>query len=259
MKPLLFLPVFLLAACGPLTPVPLTPFPPTPASSLVLSIHEVKFLTDSDSLQFTLPDGKSYGRERMGSGQAFAVNRTDSAPWGLWAMLGNERLVAGENYNQDGSAGWIALTRNGQEIYRLDIGPGSPVTALRGLWVYDGHWVLEVAQVTQHRQGNAINLEVLGQIVQDGVLLNRKLGYDEAFGFQTIATRPFYFFKRSGRVTAWYDGQEIPLDVESVSHYGCCSAAQYNPLVLTNMVAFFGKRGQTWYLVQLGTPGAFIP
>jgi hypothetical protein len=272
--------IFLLGACGTATSTPATtaastltpqptfttvpsttptPYPVTHIAGLVMAIHEIKIQPGLDSLQFTTLDGKTYGRAQMGSGNEFKFNWAETILPNIWVKLGNDKLDAAESYNDDYSRGWVSLTKNGQEIYKIGIGPANPTSALRGLWVYDTHWVLEVAQATQQKGADVISNYVVGQIVEDGVLLNEKYGYEEAFGFQTINGRPFYFFERHGKIDAWYDGQEIPLGFNSISHYGCCSASELNPLMFTNMVAFLGLRGDTRYLVQIGEQGTFNP
>lgn len=133
-----------------------------------------------------------------------------------------------------------------EEIYTMPLGWTGPVPSLRGLWVYDGHWVVEAAKADP-----AYDMP-LGQIILDGELLNEKFNYDEAFEFQTMAGRPFYFFKRHGKIGAVYDGQEIPLDYDVLPHYYCCSGAAFNPLAACNMVSFFAQRQGRWYYVEIG-------
>ena len=65
--------------------------------------------------------------------------------------LDGAHLVACQEFNQDGTKGWVKLTRNGSEIYSIDTGPGSPVTNLQGLWVYNQRWVLETAYHLSNR------------------------------------------------------------------------------------------------------------
>jgi hypothetical protein len=173
----------------------------------------------------------------------------------MCAMLGTDQLVAFENYNQTGSEGWVTLTRAGKEIYKISIGQGSPINGLRGVWVYDNHWALETANVTERTEGNTIYSDAVGQVAVDGVLLNDQLGYEEAFGFQTIHGKPFYFFKRDGKINASYDGVEIQLGYDEIPHYGCCSAATLNPSMFQNMVAFFARKGEAWYYAEIGVFG----
>jgi hypothetical protein len=175
-------------------------------------------------------------------------------PMGRCATLGTDKLVAYEEYNNLGY-GHVFVTRNGEEIYKISVGHGSPINGLRELWVYDNHWAVETANVTERQEGNTIYSDAIGQVTVDGVLLNDQFGYEEAFGFQTIHGKPFYFFKRDGKINASYNGVEISLGYDEIPHYGCCSAATLNPSMFQNMVAFFAREGEMWYYAEIGVFG----
>jgi len=170
----------------------------------------------------------------------------------MCANLGKHQLIAQEIYTNDGSSGLVILRQDGKEIYQIAIGPGSPIEALRGLWVYDDHWVLETAKITETQQGNSVTDNAVGRVSVDGQLLNDSRGYEEAFGFQTLNGRPFYFFKKQAKIGASYDGVEIPLDYDQVPHYGCCSASELNPHRYQDMVDFLAFRDGNWYYVEIG-------
>ncbi len=173
--------------------------------------------------------------------------------FGLCASQGEDKLVAWEEYGSGiFASGNVTLTRNGSPIYKIPIGDSSPISALRGLWTYDGHWALETAYIQNHQLGNEIDSQATGQISVDGQLINKQLGYQEAFGFQTMHGNPFYFFKQKGKIGLSYDGVEIATGYDEVPHYGCCSAATLNPGVYENMVAFFARKGSTWYYIEAG-------
>jgi hypothetical protein len=140
----------------------------------------------------------------------------------------------------------LLVLRDGIEVYRQDLGISGPVALLRGLWAYDGHWVVEAAA------GEPMGGMPIGDIIGDGGSLNAANGYEESFGFQTIAGRPFYFFQRDGRVGSVYDGQEIALDYEMVHHYYCCSGGAFNPIAAADMVSFFAQRDGHWYYGEIG-------
>ena len=176
----------------------------------------------------------------------------DDKHFSMRVELSGDTLIAAEEYNQTGSDGWVAVKRSGGEIYRIDIGPGSPINALRGLWAYDDHWVLETAYITPRREGNAVYHAGVGRISQDGELLNTYYAYDEMFGFQLMAGRPFYFFRQDGMIGFSYDGQVVQAGYDEIPHYGCCSAGAFNPLMAANMVAFFAQRNGVWYYVEIG-------
>jgi predicted small lipoprotein YifL len=286
-KLILLLILLSLAACGPLTPVPSpteAALPPSPTSAptilpsatarsvtatprpfatwtsegktstaaagLVILTWELPAPPELDPLKFITKDLTSHKTQEMGQGEPFVYNWIDTPTMGMAATLGEKKLIATENYNQDGTQGWVAVSDGQQEIYRIETGKGSPIPALRGIWIYDDHWVLEANFYTDDNPFN-------GHIIQDGILLNDEYGYEAAFGFQTIAGKPFYLFKRNGKIDAWYAGQEIPLGFDEIPHYGCCSSGELNPRQWTTMIAFFGIRGKTWHFVQIGTPDNF--
>lgn len=148
----------------------------------------------------------------------------------------------------------IKVARNGQIMDTIQGGDVTPIDTLRGLWVFDDkHWVLEIAHVTSIiAPDNGRSLDAVGQIFQDGVFVNERNNYQAAFGFQTMNGRPFYFFKRDGRMGIVYDGQEMLLGYTEIPHYGCCSAAEKNPKNYVNGVTFLAQRDGTWYYVGIG-------
>jgi len=148
--------------------------------------------------------------------------------------------------------GKVIVTSNQKQIYSIKVGDSSPIDSLRGLWAYDGHWALETAYVKNHQHGNEIDSQATGQVSINGKLINEQLGYQEAFGFQILHGKPFYFFKKADKIGITYAGVEMPLGYDEVLHYGCCSAASLNPQVYENMVAFFARKGSTWYYIEAG-------
>jgi hypothetical protein len=62
----------------------------------------------------------------------------------------------------------------------------------------------------------------------------------------------FYLFKKNDRLGVSFAGQSLPLNYDQIPHYGCCSSAALNPVQARNMVAFFARRGTTWYYVEMG-------
>jgi len=110
-------------------------------------------------------------------------------------LLGGDTLTAATVGTNTGKVS-LQVSRNGTAIYTVQLGDSSPIASLRGLWAYDNHWVLEVAHATQKISlSNVIDYNVWGEVVQDGVSLNKQHGYQEAFGFQLMRSKPFYFFK----------------------------------------------------------------
>lgn len=230
------------------TAIPPTMLPTQTAAGLMIVTRKVWGAPELDPLKFRTWQGESFTAPTMGKGDEFTFHWLNDV-LGMELDVGSDKYIGEEIYNNDG-IGQVLLTRDGQEIYKIDAGHASPVSALRGIWAYDTHWVLETNYYTDDTPFN-------GKITQDGVSLNDANGYEEAFNFQTINGRPFYFFQKDGLINASYDGQLISLDYEKIPHYACCSGGETNPRIWKNMVAFFGVRGKEWYFFQIGTPDSF--
>jgi hypothetical protein len=165
----------------------------------------------------------------------------------LWVMQGADKLEAA--YEHSGSDVTAAVKRNGKLIFSVPNESPGVTSPFRVLAVYDDHWVLELAQRVENLDSSVY---FSGRVFVDGDSLNEKSGYDESFGFQTIAGRPFYFYKRTGYIGIVADGQDVPLGYDEVPHYGCCSAGALNPRIAPTMIAFFARRGNGWYYVEIG-------
>jgi hypothetical protein len=138
----------------------------------------------------------------------------------------------------------VKLYRGDEEIFTADAGLPSPAVPLQALWTYDGHWALELLFSDADTWA--------GQLYVDGEPVNASKGYDEAFGFQLLDGKPFYFYVRDGSVGISYDGEEADLGYDEVIHYRCCAESTLNPVQAVNMVAFFASRDGTWNYVEIG-------
>ncbi len=180
--------------------------------------------------------------------------------FGLWTPWQGQRL---EVVTKTNSANQVtAEVRLGERvIYTLSLGqPGAP-SQVQGVWAQGDTWVAEVVHLTCHSvrtgESQSVACQPQGLIIQNGEVLNERYGYEEAFGFQWLNGKPFYFFQKSGWIGIRYHDQEIPLRYDEIPHYRCCSAAELNPLHAAQMVAFFARRSEQWYYVEAGlfTPG----
>ena len=234
---------FFLAACGNLTPT-ISP------SELSIEAYALSEPPQEEWTQLPFVD-TTEGDPRLKHEDERSQSFPDASciqedQYGFCAMLGSDQLFAREDWSEPAS-GLVLVTRNGEEIYRIPIGEASPVPTLRGLWVYDNHWVIETVFVNTASSSWAV-----GQITMDGELLNDQYGYEEAFGLQTIKGKPFYFIKKDGKINANYDGVEITLGYDEIPHYNCCMASSLNPMIAQIMVAFFAREGSNWYYVEMG-------
>lgn len=232
----------LLAACGPSSRLVLP-------AGFSLEEHALRAAPILDPLVVDPAVGSMYAipaHHAAERAQQFADNASMvGGHFSFLATLGSDTLTATENYDSTGGHGWVTLARNATEIYRIDTGMASPITSLRGLWTYDGHWVLETVDIGTE--------QAVGKLSQDGLVLNQRYGYDEIFDFQLLGGRPFYFFKRDGKIGLSYDAHEISTGYDEFPHYECCSPAVLNPHHAQAMVSFFARRGQTWYYVEAGS------
>lgn len=135
------------------------------------------------------------------------------------------------------------IQRNGQTIYTVTPDGQFVEPPVKSLWSWDGHWVLEV----------------MGDVIIDGKSTKAAAGYDEIFGWQLIAGKPFFFFNTVDFVTQKsyfglsYDGQEIaPYRYEEIAHGQCCEPSMFNPSGNAVMVWFYAQRGGLWYYVEAG-------
>jgi len=138
----------------------------------------------------------------------------------------------------------VSLLQGDTLIFSAPAGFPSPAPALQGLWTFDGHWALELVMATPD--------EWLGQVYQDGALLNDTLGTTEVFGFQLLGGKPFFFYTKGGEIGVSYDGQMTGLGFDRIPHYECCSESTLNPVHAKNMVAFFAVQGSLWRYVEIG-------
>jgi hypothetical protein len=138
----------------------------------------------------------------------------------------------------------VDVMREDQVIFSLDAGLPSPALPLQSFWTQGEHWFLEILLADEDIWN--------GQIYWDGNLINDLKDYQEAFGFQLLADKPFFFFQKHEKMGYSYDGQEYSLPYSQILHYGCCSASTLNPIPAENMVAFYALAGDQWFYVELG-------
>jgi hypothetical protein len=135
----------------------------------------------------------------------------------------------------DYERGQAQVMQGGQQIY----GFASVYLVdmpVKGLWSWDGHWLLEVD----------------GFLIQDGEVLNERLGYEDIFGWQLLNGKPFYYFRKGPRVGISYDESILSVYYDEVIHYRCCEASMFNHDGNQDMVWFYGLREGAWYYVEMG-------
>jgi len=216
---------------------------------LVIENFELTGKPNPETLQFNSVDGQEFAFADFEISMPFPSNQMEGTPLRFTVSLNGNNFIASQDIQPCEFQGCINVTRNGEEIFRTNAGEISPIEPLRGLWTYDNHWVLETNLFLADKPFN-------GQIFVDGESLNQQNGYQESFNFQTINGRPFYFFRRDGKVDAWFNGQEIYLGYDDVPHYLCCSDSGFNPKARQGAVLFFGIKGDKWYFVRITQPSS---
>lgn len=123
----------------------------------------------------------------------------------------------------------------------------------RALEATETDWFVEVAHHVSINYGMNNSLCLLGDVVQNGESLSTRYGYREAFGFQLLDEKPFYFFNQDGQIGFSYDGKASWLGFDEIpkyqDEYG--TVGPRTPMHWENAVAFFGRRGDNWYFVEI--------
>jgi hypothetical protein len=154
---------------------------------------------------------------------------------------GSDRISLAYEYERipraTGSPALLQVLKNDQVIETFSVSGANPASGpARGLWSWENHWILELP----------------GLVLQDGAILNDRLGYPEMFTWRLLKDRPFYFYRKDGLVHAVYDDQVLPDPYDEV-----LSDPQWTKKILVQMhtyesgLVFFARRGPTWYYVVL--------
>lgn len=150
----------------------------------------------------------------------------------------------------------VKLLSKGKVIYSEVLGDNSPVDAIRGLWEYQGQWVLEVARCKNTAynkgKGTSIRTDCQSDVIIDGKSISQQHGYREAFNFQLLSGKPFYFFEKDHQIGVSYEGEDTLLGYAEIPHHNCCEPSRLNPKSFQNMVSFYARRDNNWYYVEIG-------
>lgn len=110
-----------------------------------------------------------------------------------------------------------------------------PMYSTKEFVSWNGHWVWAARDF----------------LIQDGEILNERLGFQEIFQWKLIDDKPAYLFRKDGRVGFSYDGKIIPLEYQEVARYMCCGYSVNNPSLSDDSAHFFAERNGIWYYVVL--------
>jgi hypothetical protein len=131
----------------------------------------------------------------------------------------------------------LNVARNEEVIDTWSVSGSTPDGGpARGLWAWEGHWLLELP----------------GLLIEDGQILNDRLGYTEMFTWRLIDDQPFYFYRQDGQVHVSYAGQTLDLRYDEVIHQPLGGSAILLRLkAYENGLFFYARRGAVWYYVTI--------
>jgi hypothetical protein len=165
------------------------------------------------------------------------VQRGTVRPWDPGPEVLTPPVYYGSELITAYQKGWEEIqVRQGKEVLHTVHVQPHPDNPVRGLWAWNGKWVLEAD----------------GQVIIDGQNLGQDLGYDEVFGWALLRGAPFYFFSRDGQIRLSYAGETLPYIYEDVVHNRCCEPAAFNAGHNDDMVWFHALRDGTWHYVEAG-------
>ena len=140
--------------------------------------------------------------------------------------------------NHGGRSSQVLVKLDGETVYTylssLGNARGEAINVTLGSW--QNHWVLEID----------------GTLVENGELLNPKIGYGEIFGWRLLDGKPFFFFEKGGKFSLSYAGQELPVKYDEVIHGWCCLGGELNLHGNEHMAWFYARRDGMWYYVEIG-------
>lgn len=156
------------------------------------------------------------------------------------AFMGDDHIYL--QYDQDYlvGAGYslrLQVFRNDDLIFTYTVLPPNPASGpVRGLYTYQNHWYLEVADV----------------LIRDGVILNDESRISEMFTFHFLNEKPFHFYRQTENIHIAYAGNTLPIRYQSVIHEPmCCSGGMTNMTLAYNALGFYALRDGSWYYVLI--------
>jgi hypothetical protein len=132
----------------------------------------------------------------------------------------------------------VIVKQDGQPIFTYSLASSPVEEVVKTLGEWNGSWVLEVN----------------GTLIVDGAIYNLKdFQTDELFNWMMLDGKPFFFFRRNGKTSAWYDGKELPVQYDEIIHGRCCEPAAFNVITSPEALWFYASRDGIWYIAELGT------
>ena len=173
------------------------------------------------------------------------IETTDFSPFysslgdvSAYAFLGDDLIELAYDQNYLAGAGYslgLQVLRNGELIFTYTVLPPNPASGpVRGLYVYENHWYLEVADV----------------LIWDGVVLNDEANASEIFTFHFLNGNPFYFYRQEKDIHISYNEETLPITYQRIIHEPmCCSGGMVNMTLAQDALGFYALRDGNWYYV----------
>jgi hypothetical protein len=129
----------------------------------------------------------------------------------------------------------VEIRRSNRQVlftFRTYFGTGLAVNSFQA---WNNHWILTAGDF----------------VIQDGEILNQKLGFQEIFAWRLIENKPLYLFRKGARLGLSYNSKFLLLPYEDIARGLCCGLGVNNPGVMGHFMHFFGKREGVWYYVMV--------
>lgn len=228
----------------------------------ILDLSGAGLTVDAFELQDgSWPDEEHHQSRPTGSLPGWVMKRHETERKDIIPYQINSPLFEGKELSTKTSIDYtnaiVEVTLGDEVVLRVPVGDLTHWAAMgpvMGVWVSGEHWYMEMyhVEVEYETDGNIFRGTTLGEIFRSGESLSELYGYDETFGFQILADKPIYFFKKDGELGLNYAGEEVMLGFDEVAHHHCCGFSIYNPMHYEDMVAFFASKEGVRYYVEVG-------
>lgn len=125
----------------------------------------------------------------------------------------------------------VEIRRNNREILFTFETYFATHLAVNSFRAWNGHWILTAGDF----------------LVQDGEILNQKLGFPEIFAWHLVDNRPAFLFRKGSRLGLSYDGKVLLLPYQDIPRGLCCGLGINNPGFIDGVMRLFGQRDGVWY------------
>ena len=184
---------------------------------------------DDFAISFNTKDYKTYTLQKDG------VIVQDFGKQAKGPVLVNDQLVYADLVDEE-----IQVIDLNESKVLFSAKAAESLTAIKGIWSWAGHWVLETADA----------------VYINGLNLNQAENKAEIFHWRLIDDLPFYFYTESKGDLPYgihFAGEDLSeYRYETIVHGNFGEPAAFNPASNENMVWFYAARDGFWYYVEAG-------